>query len=122
MRTSGARNVEPTERRKNWRISRDAMAAKTPLTVAQKDMLFMKVHELPLSTRPLNRLNEAGIYYVGELVQRTPRELLDIELMGKKSFREIEGLLRGMGFSELGIRVPDWKIRLRQYHAKRNPE
>jgi DNA-directed RNA polymerase subunit alpha len=49
-------------------------------------------------------LRSADIRYVGELVQRTEQELLEIENFGRKSLNEIKAILAHLGLS-LGMRL-----------------
>jgi DNA-directed RNA polymerase subunit alpha len=49
--------------------------------------------------RSANCLREAKIHTIGELVQKTPQELLKYRNFGKKSLAEIDELLHGMGLS-----------------------
>ncbi len=57
------------------------------------------ISELELSVRSANCLREAKIFTIGELVEKTPQELLKYRNFGKKSLAEIEELLKGMGLS-----------------------
>jgi len=70
------------------------------------DMLVHKVFE-SLSPRTSNTLRTDGIYYVGELVQRTENELLSIPNMGKKSINELKDAVAQHGL-ELGMHLPGW--------------
>jgi len=62
------------------------------------------ISELELSVRAANCLREAKLHTIGELVQKTPQELLKYRNFGKKSLQEIEELLTGMGLS-LGMNL-----------------
>ena len=55
------------------------------------------IAELELSVRSANCLREAKITTIGELVDKSPQELLKYRNFGKKSLAEIEELLKGMG-------------------------
>lgn len=56
--------------------------------------------------RTANWLMNAGINYLGELIQKTEEELLRSRNFGRKSLREIKDILEQMGLS-LGIRLDD---------------
>ena len=64
-----------------------------------QEKLKTPIAELELSVRSANCLREASIRTIGELVQKTPPELLKYRNFGKKSLVEIEELLKGMGLS-----------------------
>jgi DNA-directed RNA polymerase subunit alpha len=64
-----------------------------------QEKLKTPIAELELSVRSANCLREAAIRTIGELVQKTPQELLKYRNFGKKSLVEIEELLKGMGLS-----------------------
>ena len=67
-----------------------------------QEKLKTPISELELSVRSANCLREAKIATIGELVEKTPQELLKYRNFGKKSLAEIEELLKGMGLA-LGI-------------------
>ena len=69
------------------------------------EKLQTSIAELELSVRAANCLREAKILTIGELIQKTPAELLKYRNFGKKSLAEIEELLTGMGLS-LGMPAP----------------
>ena len=66
-----------------------------------QEKLRTPISELELSVRSANCLREAKISMIGELVEKSPAELLKYRNFGKKSLAEIEELLKGMGL-ELG--------------------
>ena len=67
-----------------------------------EEKLKTPIAELELSVRSANCLREAKIQTIGELVQKSPQELLKYRNFGKKSLAEIEELLKGMGL-DLGM-------------------
>ena len=81
----------------------DEPEAGEPTGVSEEvqEKLRTPIAELELSVRSANCLREAKISTIGELVQKTPQELLKYRNFGKKSLSEIEELLKGMGL-ELG--------------------
>ncbi|MBI1991874.1 MAG: DNA-directed RNA polymerase subunit alpha, partial [Candidatus Omnitrophica bacterium] len=64
-----------------------------------QEKLKTPISELELSVRSANCLREASIRTIGELVEKTPQELLKYRNFGKKSLVEIEELLKGMGLA-----------------------
>ena len=69
--------------------------------------LDINVDGLQISHCIRNRLREAGIMQVGDLVQKTDKELLYIRSFGKKSLSRIKCELAMRGL-ELGMSIPDW--------------
>ena len=67
-----------------------------------QEKLKTPISELELSVRSANCLREAKILTIGELVEKTPQELLKYRNFGKKSLAEIDELLHGMGL-QLGM-------------------
>jgi DNA-directed RNA polymerase subunit alpha len=59
----------------------------------------MPVEQLDLSMRTMNCLRRGGITTVGELINKKPRELLQLRNFGQKSFQEIQDRLEEMGLS-----------------------
>lgn len=68
------------------------------------DNLYRTVDELELSVRSANCLQNAGIKYIGELVQKTEGEMLKTKNFGRKSLNEIKEMLHEMGLG-FGIRI-----------------
>ncbi len=62
-----------------------------------KSFLERSVDELELSVRSANCLRAARIRSLGDLVQKTEQEMLQYRNFGKKSLKEIEDLIEGMG-------------------------
>lgn len=73
-------------------------------------ILFRLIEEeMELSFRSLNCLNNAGIKLIGQLVQKSASELLDLKNFGRTSLREIENILTEMGLTlEMTLDVPPW--------------
>ena len=67
-----------------------------------QEKLKTPIGELELSVRSANCLREAQIHTIGELVGKSPQELLKYRNFGKKSLSEIEELLKGMGLGLSG--------------------
>jgi len=66
--------------------------------------LYRTVDELELSVRSANCLQNAGIKYIGELVQKTEAEMLKTKNFGRKSLNEIKEILTEMGLG-FGVKV-----------------
>ncbi|MEA3470971.1 MAG: DNA-directed RNA polymerase subunit alpha [Thermodesulfobacteriota bacterium] len=66
--------------------------------------LFKGVEELELSVRSANCLKNAGIQFIGELVQKTEAEMLKTKNFGRKSLNEIKEILAEMGLG-LGMKL-----------------
>ena len=66
--------------------------------------LLKGVDDLELSVRSANCLKNAGIQYIGELVQKTEPEMLKTKNFGRKSLNEIKEMLAEMGLG-LGSKV-----------------
>lgn len=81
--------------------------------------LFRTVDELELSVRSANCLQNAGIQYIGELVQKTEGEMLKTKNFGRKSLKEIRDLLAEMDL-QLGMKIDNWEQllgRWKQQHS-----
>jgi DNA-directed RNA polymerase subunit alpha len=72
--------------------------------------LFRSVAELELSVRSANCLQNAGIKYIGELVQKTEPEMLKTKNFGRKSLNEIKEILREMGL-DFGMQIQNFPPR-----------
>jgi DNA-directed RNA polymerase subunit alpha len=70
------------------------------------EMLAKPIEELDLSVRSANCLKNANIRTLGDLVQRTEREMLSTKNFGRKSLDEIKDVLGSLGLSFGMARVP----------------
>jgi DNA-directed RNA polymerase subunit alpha len=70
------------------------------------EMLAKPIEELDLSVRSANCLKNANIRTLGDLVQRTEREMLSTKNFGRKSLDEIKDVLSSLGLSFGMSRVP----------------
>ncbi|MED5370375.1 MAG: DNA-directed RNA polymerase subunit alpha [Myxococcota bacterium] len=66
--------------------------------------LYKRVDELELSVRSANCLQNAGIEYIWQLVERTEAEMLKTKNFGRKSLNEIKEILSDMQLS-LGMKL-----------------
>lgn len=62
-------------------------------------LLEMSIDELDLSVRSYNCLKRAGINTIGELVEKTPEDMMRVRNLGKKSLEEVEEKLAALGLS-----------------------
>jgi hypothetical protein len=65
------------------------------------------VEDLTLSIRSANCLKNDNILYVGDLVQKSQTEILQIPNMGRVGLNEIRLALAGLGL-DLGMEIPGW--------------
>jgi len=77
---------------------------------ALSENLFRSVAELELSVRSANCLQNAGIKYIGELVQKSEAEMLKTKNFGRKSLNEIKEILREMGL-DFGMKLESFPSR-----------
>ena len=70
------------------------------------EKLAKPIEELDLSVRSANSLKNANIRTLGDLVQRTEREMLSTKNFGRKSLDEIKDVLASLGLSFGMARVP----------------
>jgi len=71
------------------------------------ESLFKRVDELELSVRSQNCLQNAGIEYIYQLVERTEAEMLKTKNFGRKSLNEIKEILQDLNLS-LGMKLPNF--------------
>ncbi len=83
------------------------------------DNLFRTVEELELSVRSANCLQNAGITYIGELVQKTEAEMLKTKNFGRKSLKEIRDLLSEMDL-QLGMKLDNWEQLLARHKQQQS--
>lgn len=70
--------------------------------------LSQSVDALELSVRSRNCLKQEGISYIGELVQKTEKDMMETPNFGRKSLMEIKAALGRMGL-DIGMELPGWK-------------
>ncbi len=68
-------------------------------TVDMTDVLKTRIDSIQLSTRTLNALSEAGIRTVGGLIQKTEKDLLDLDGFGEKGLKEVKEVLTDFGLA-----------------------
>ena len=67
----------------------------------------LSIHDLNLSVRPYSCLVYLNVRTVGDLIKKTPQDLLRTQNFGLKSLYEVEEILLGLGIT-WGRRVM-WK-------------
>ncbi len=77
------------------------------------EMLAKPIEELDLSVRSANCLKNANIRTLGDLVQRTEREMLSTKNFGRKSLDEIKDVLQTLGLSFGMTKLPARGVELR---------
>ena len=96
-------------------INFDEMDEEVPQEIIKEkesinENLRRHVDDLELSVRSANCLKNAGINYIGELVQKTEAEMLKTKNFGRKSLNEIKEILSEMGLSfGLKLDVQPWE-------------
>ena len=63
--------------------------------------------------------SDQGIFYIGDLIQRSEVELLKTPNLGKKSLTEIKEVLHSRGLS-LGMRIEGWPPKMLQSDKENN--
>lgn len=76
---------------------------------AHHPMFAEKVDVLELTVRSQNCLRQENIRYVGELVQKTEKEMMRTPNLGRKSLREIK-LALGVHGLDFGTEMPGWRV------------
>jgi DNA-directed RNA polymerase subunit alpha len=66
--------------------------------------LLKSIDELELSVRAFNCLKSANVKTIGDLVQRTEREMLRTKNFGRKSLNDIKDILNSMGL-HFGMKI-----------------
>ena len=82
-------------------------------------ILLRPVDDLELTVRSANCLSNAGITYIGELVQKTEAEMLKTKNFGRKSLKEIRDLLSEMDL-QLGMKLENWEQLLGRHKQQGN--
>src|SRR2546430_1835712 len=77
-------------------------------------VLSKPIEELDLSVRSANCLKNANIRTLGDLVQRTEREMLSTKNFGRKSLDEIKDVLQSLGLSFGMTRIPSRGAEMRE--------
>ena len=78
--------------------TRIPMPVSSGTTRTMSERLDMSTAEIGLSVRTTNCLEEQGIFTVGDLLKRSPADLLAISNFGEKTLDEVYKSLEGIGF------------------------
>ena len=79
-------------------------------TQAISETIMIPIDEVDFSVRTYRRLINNNIYYVGDLCQKSPAQLLSIKGFGRKCLNEtLEFLLHHNLF--LGMQIPNWETK-----------
>ena len=78
-----------------------------PVQIEIEPIYYRPVDELGLTVRSINCLKGEKVYYLGDLVQKSERQLLRTPNLGKKSLGEIKEMLDDLGLV-LGMSVEGW--------------
>ncbi|GMQ98291.1 MAG: DNA-directed RNA polymerase subunit alpha [Acidimicrobiia bacterium] len=70
-----------------------------PIETSGQEHLDLPIEALDLSERPRNCLRRAQVHTVGELIEKTEEDLLNITNFGMKSLEEVVAKLDELGFS-----------------------
>jgi len=77
-------------------LPKPAQAGMTPVPEGMSELLGRPVEDLAeLSVRSRNSLQKENIHTLGDLIQKSEDDMLDIENFGKKSLKEIQDFLAG---------------------------
>ena len=66
---------------------------------SKEKVLEMTIEELDLSVRAFNCLKRAGVNSVGDLINKSPEEMMKVRNLGKKSLEEVMSKLEALGFN-----------------------
>ena len=64
----------------------------------KEEVLERTIEELDLSVRAFNCLKRAGVNTVGDLIGKSPEEMMKVRNLGKKSLEEVMSKLESLGF------------------------
>lgn len=76
--------------------------------ISSLQKLNKDIKDLPIQVRIINCLRNENIYFVGQLVQKRERYVMEINNFGRKSFNELKAYLEQEGLT-FGMDVGDWK-------------
>jgi len=85
-------------------VDEPSMGEERPQSESFNEALFKRVDELDLSVRSANCLQNAGIEFIWQLVEKTEAEMLKTKNFGRKSLNEIKEILSELGLS-LGMKL-----------------
>jgi hypothetical protein len=106
-RGEGVVEASPSTDETSFESLNDELALAPPASAAGNENLSRSVDELEMSVRTANCLQNEGIHYIGELVQKTETDMLKTKNFGRKNLMELNEILAEMGL-RLGMDVGDW--------------
>lgn len=80
---------------------------RAPKNMHSDSIFFIQIEDLQLSVRSENCLRDSGITFVGDLIQKSDSDLLQISSFSRKSLEEIKKALALLDL-ELGGEIPSW--------------
>ncbi|HBK33539.1 TPA: hypothetical protein DDZ06_00785 [Candidatus Uhrbacteria bacterium] len=105
-----------------WLKQKPVVVSETGMEMEDEEVLnehlFRRVDELELSVRAANCLQNAGIEYIFQLVERTEADMLKTKNFGRKSLYEIKEILAEMCLY-LGMKMD--KAKLPENHPRWHP-
>jgi DNA-directed RNA polymerase subunit alpha len=81
----------------NFTVEEEPQQAEEAMAEEWPEALFKRVDELELSVRSANCLQNAGIEYIWQLVEKSEAEMLKTKNFGRKSLNEIKDILAELG-------------------------
>lgn len=75
----------------------------------EDQVLNTKIEDIYLNLRAYNCLNRAGVETVGDIIEHTREELLEIKNFGKKSLEDVEEKIHGLGLNFKGEEPLDFE-------------
>ena len=87
----------------------DAAAGIKQRELRKRNHAYLDIFDIGLSVRAHNRLKDNNVTYVGELIARSPKELLKFRGLGHTCLRDIRRKLKPLGLSLEGD--DDWRER-----------
>ena len=70
--------------------------------LARQRLLDTRIEDMDFSVRTFNCLRKDGVNTVGELIERTESDLMQIRNFGRKSLNEVKAKLKAMGLTLVG--------------------
>ena len=97
-------NANPPAEETTTQVVEETTTESTEDTEKKEDtgkekVLEMTIEELDLSVRAFNCLKRAGVNSVGDLINKSPEEMMKVRNLGKKSLEEVMSKLEALGFN-----------------------
>lgn len=101
------RTYEPGHNERELQMTRIPISRVEEDARLRKERLELSIAEMKLSVRTTNCLEETGILTVRDLLNATPKRLLNISNFGEKTLDEVYAALEELGFHRPGTRSQD---------------